>query len=473
MLLVLFAVPVSITVFLALDHDGDGWTNYQEIVLYYTDPYTPNPNARYFVDKGGTVELLKKIGVLDADGKTDLQRREFIDYLFSPNLSKLPSSQLVQVRSKCIDQILKDGRVSIEEAAGLHLLSQYSGKTQATYSDFTEDVVKYLYTLTSQDRSFVDYAIQNKLRMEGSGLAGFALTDLDMKFLLEPDRYAREVLDADLRKLAAARPNLAAELKKLPDFEAIGVREIEANEDIVCRILRSSKDELNVFDIMLREGIPEKRKYCTPLQALIWHYVDNEPSTNNPLADPKFSSKSFVESVWVNSFTSGNFRSDRWKDFQTVRDRVNSVDLVDVFMRHNVRGTSVEGEIFQTAIMTFNRRDKNGFMLGDCEDHAMFAADFLANNGYEAYVIGVHPYTDRGDGGHAVTLFKYPETQSFFLFDNLYRVIPESGYILQRMGGPFNSYEDAASHVHIDPLVPWKRYAVFDIFWNIVKNVTR
>jgi len=37
---------------------------------------------------------------------------------------------------------------------------------------------------------------------------------------------------------------------------------------------------------MMFEGIPEKRKYCTPLQTLNWFYLDNEPDITNPLENP-------------------------------------------------------------------------------------------------------------------------------------------------------------------------------------------
>lgn len=449
------------------DSDKDGWTDWDETRTYHTDPHTPNPNARYFVDKGGTVELLKRILVLDADGKTDPQRREFIDYLFSPNLSKLPSSQLAKVRTQCIDQILKDGKVTAEEASSLHLLSQYSPETQLRYTDIGEDVVKYLHTLTLvKDRSFVDYAIQNKLRMENG-----TLTDSDINFLLEPGKCARNVFEVDLRKLATLRPDIAAELRKIPDFETVGVKQVEANEDIVYAILRSKNSSVvgGNLDRILSEGIRDKIKYDSALQALVWHFVDNEPYENNPLGSSNFDLSGFVESVWRKSSTSGNFGSDRWKNFDEVVDRLNSVTLIDVFMKPNFQyDTNFPAGYLPSAVEVFNRRDRNGFIFVNCRGNAMFGAYCLVKNGYEAYYFGVNPYGpyDRpGKEGHAVTLFKDPGTRLLYLFDNL-GGITWDGHRYRRMGGPYRSYEDAASS--IGGVQPWGEYHVIDMNGRIV-----
>jgi len=447
------------------DSDGDGWTDWDELHVYHTDPYTPNPNAKYFVDKGGAVELVAKIAVVDKGKRiVDPQAKEFIDYLFNQNLTKQLSG-LASVRNRCIDQILKDGRVTVEEASALHLLSAYSPETQLRYSDFTEDIVKFLYTLTSQkDRGFVDYAIQNGLRMESG-----TLTDLDIKFLLEPEKYAQEVFDADLKRLSTIRPDVAEELRKLPEFDlkTTGIKEVEANEDIVCRVLRSTRDELKVFDVILREGIPEKRKYCSPLQALVWYAEDNEFVGLDPVAIMFSKDESSMQSVtyrFIDSFWSMTYKSQKWNDFQVVVDRLNSPVLVALYMKHSIIYQGIP-DAFQSALETFRKKS------GICGDHAMFGAYCLARNGYEAYILSVNPTMDTG---HSVTLFKHPREESFFVFDNTAQFPYRWAVGYYVMYGPFGSVVECVDFVAKKAFSgSWIRYTIWDTDWKIVRRVMR
>jgi len=239
------------------------------------------------------------------------------------------------------------------------------------------------------------------------------------------------------------------------------VREVEANEDIVCRVLRSTKDELKVFDEMLKVGIPEKRKYCSSLQALVWYASDNEFAGQDPIVlmasyTVTFQTKGmywFIESVWKQTY-----KTSKWNDFQVVVDRLNSPELVSMYMANNIHVVAdAEGaDYWQSAIETFERKG------GDCEDHAMFAAHCLVKNGYEAYVVFVTSRTVRE--GHAVTLYVYPNTKGFFLFDNTRQMHGGSG-----ISGPYNSIEEAVASVRTD----WSQYVLLDINWNIITRVTR
>jgi hypothetical protein len=463
------------------DSDGDGWTDWDEIHTYHTDPHTPNPNAKYFVDRTGVMELLKRIVVLDADGKTDPQRKEFIDYLFNPNLHKLSVTQESQVRNRCIDQILKDGRVSIEEAAGLHLLSQYSGETQARYANFTENVFEYFHTLASllakdpSKKDFVDYAVLNKLRMEGDGLPGFALTALDKSFLLEPEKYSNDVFNADLKKLEPVRPDFAAELKKVQEYEQnvmgipTGVKEAEAKEDIIYSFLKSKNPTVvnaNVDEI-LKEGIPKERRVCTGLLTLDWHCVDNEPDIDNPLEHTTFDLIDFVEKTWKSSSISNNFQSYLWKNYYVARDIAGSSPrILAIYMRNNIHYFDDPEPRYQTAIQTFIRTG------GTCGDHAMFGTDWLVNSGYEANVFSVHYYKEGVVTGHAVTLLKDSKTQPFFFLDNTKQPFGKRSFDkIDGIYGPFNSIYEAADSVSIPR--PWIRYILFDINWNAIEQVIR
>jgi len=452
--------------------NSDGTLTFYGELSLETDPSKPNPNVAYALRKGLLEDLAKKLKPLDADGKMDFNEQELTDYLVNTNLVKLSPEQVTAIRAQCVQEVLKDSMVSDKEAVGLHTLSLYPGETQTRYANFSENVFEYFSTLASllakdsSKKDLVDYYVLNKVRMEGDGLPGFRLTDLDMKFLLEPEKYAKNVFDADLKKLEPARPDLPPEIRKIPDYEKIGIKEAETNEDVVNRVLRSNKDELKVYDVMLKEGIPAKRKFCSPLQTLVWYCEDNELVGRDPITVMASSDESiiksrmydFIDSVWKKTYG-----TPRWKDFWTVVYRLNSPELVALYMKNNIRYIEdPSGGWFKTAFETF--RDGGG----DCEDHGMFGALSLATNGYEAYVFGVFPYLDRGTGGHAVTLFKHPNTQLFYLFDNTMF----SG--IKGIFGPYDSINEVVSHVYIEPIgAEWKRYIIWDINWNIIKQVIR
>lgn len=87
--------------------------------------------------------------------------------------------------------------------------------------------------------------------------------------------------------LVQKNPLLAEELSKLPEIlDAISPSEASALEKI-AEIYHGNPEQFDkAFGEMYQEGLPEVRKYCSPLQALFWLAEDGELNNeNNPLID--------------------------------------------------------------------------------------------------------------------------------------------------------------------------------------------
>lgn len=175
--------------------------------------------------------------------------------------------------------------------------------------------------------------------------------------------------------LATAYPELCQEMLKLLDLQEINDRDREAIEDIAQ--LASDAKNKPAFEAIINEGIKDKRKYCTPLQALLWIAYDREFVGYNPIRN--FSLVSFVNDIWKTTTTSKNFASERWLNFGEVADRLNSPELIATYMQNNFSYSYTKGEAegVKSAEQIF--KDKKGA----CYDPALFAAYCLKRNRYD------------------------------------------------------------------------------------------
>jgi len=260
-----------------------------------------------------------------------------------------------------------------------------------------------------------------------------------------------------LSQLKTAYPELYEELFKLPDLKEIDERDEEALEDIAFLALNTKYRA--AFEAMLNEGIKDKRKYCTPLEALLWIAYDHEFDGDNPLRNYSLSLLRY--DAWENTTTSKNYTSNRWHDFDDVVDRLNSPELVSLYMKNNFQWISDltlygKENYWADARKTFDKKK------GDCEDHAAFAVHCLLNNGYYlcrsslpatnvASVLNIVKRTSNGtlDWGHAVAL--YTEDNSFWFIDT------NSGRKLGLINGPFDTLEEVARSIY--PY--WTEYILF------------
>jgi len=233
-----------------------------------------------------------------------------------------------------------------------------------------------------------------------------------------------------LLQLNVTCPELHQELLKLPDLKEIDDKDDEAIEDIA--LLALNPNYKPAFESMINEGIKDKRKYCTPLEALLWIAYDKEFDSYNPLRD--YSLTRLMKYAWKNTATSKSFSSTKWQNFNEVADRLNSPKLVEMYMQNNYSYSYTKGEAegVKSAEQIF--KDKKGA----CYDHAVLAGYCLKKNGCDK-AQGMYVRFDRrvqgGFTGHIVCVYQDPK-------DTLYYTIDNAGG--SRVHGPFKSIEDAA-----------------------------
>jgi len=253
--------------------------------------------------------------------------------------------------------------------------------------------------------------------------------ELQEKYWRDPnEKNSQEVVEylyAELEKNGEPFLELVTELHKLPDLRnpKYDVDLVKAIENIasICLLYDVPKDNIQK---MLDEGIKEKRKYCTPLQALFWLAVkeplDKEFNPLNP-----YGVKQLLSISWYSS----NEPKDAWKDFNSVTSRLNSPICVYLFMLRNFRyDGSVHG--WQSPSVTFNKKS------GHCADQSEFGVYSLVKNGYKAYNFWIKWGSGWFDQ-HTVCLFKEKNGRIYYLDT----ASPSNVGI----HGPFTSISDVAS----------------------------
>ncbi len=255
-------------------------------------------------------------------------------------------------------------------------------------------------------------------------------------YSIEVDGLSEFVIVAEAGNIAAllkaVYPEVYEELFKLPDLQELDDKDREAIEDIVYLALDPKYRP--AFQAMLDEGLKDKRKYCTPLEALLWIAYDTEFDGYNPVSD--YSLTKLINYAWKNTATSKNFTSDRWQDFSKVVDRLNSPKLVEIYLQNNYSYSYTRGEAEGVKSAERIFKDKKGA----CYDHALLAGYCLKKNGYDK-AQGMFVAFDRAVQGyflgHIVCVYQDPK-------DSLYYIVDNAGG--SRVHGPFDSKRKAAEN---------------------------
>jgi len=431
-----------------------------------TTTSTLNPVVKYALDRGIDPEVANRLDVLS---ELNENNKTLVDYLYSTGELVPPEEvRSLQIEvldgSKGFNGILTDEDVSDEEANALRYLSSFPKNVQIAYIDFgvNDTVSSYLSSLYASSSDFARWATERRLCIKDH-----EITDLEESYLHEHERYGKELFDTYILDSSAVCQELSDEMKKLPDLKEPAKENIHAIEGIICSY--KYLDHKTAFERMIDEGIKDKRKYCTPLQALTWILYDGydekileecigsiEKESLEPLSR-------LLNHAWLKTSTSKQYTSERWKNFDEVVDRLNSPDLISVYMWNNIRYEDDPENINQSALTTFNKK------AGDCEDHAMFGLYCLIENGYaydnfSSYSNNAACGLDVQWGkigspnalGHAVCLYK---TNSLF-------------YYLDNRGvkrGPYKSVDDVVNSINSN----WRRYAFFNTNFKITKEVRR
>lgn len=359
--------------------------------------------------------------VLVKDEKIDNYEKAFLDNLqgYSDPYAR-----------KLIEALVEDG-ISGEGIEALNYLSALPQNTQEYFIDFglNVDVVSWLVIDSELNKEFANYIIENKLCIQDH-----KLTELEKKFLQEPNKYTQELFDFYIVEANKIYPELSNELLKLPDFMQRELKDVEALEDIIG--LAVNPECWQGFSKILNEGIKEKGKYCTLLQALLWIAYDEELDKENPLKD--YSLGKLLGNAWENTVTSSNYKSERWKNFEEVIDRLNAPKFIEIYMQNNFSYSYTRGEAegVKSAERIFN--DKKGA----CYDHALFAAYCLKKNGYDkawGARVRFDRIVQRYFIGHIGCIYQDPKDSLYYTFD--------FGIVGYAIYGPFKSIKEAVEHI--------------------------
>lgn len=240
-----------------------------------------------------------------------------------------------------------------------------------------------------------------------------------------------------LQKLKIDYPELYKELLKLPELKDNTDRNKDAIEQIAC--LGLSNENKRAFELILNEGLKAKRKYCTPLEALLWiAYDDKDFNKHNPLIGDTFTVTSLIQDAWTTTSTSEYFSSKRWSNFDEVTDRLNSPQLIALYMQKNISYsyTPYEKEGVKSAKEIFKNKK------GACYDQALFASYLLRKNGYDkawGTAIRFDKLVDDFYGGHVANIYVDSKDNHYYSMD--------FGHVGYTVYGPFATLEEAAKHI--------------------------
>jgi len=314
-----------------------------------------------------------------------------------------------------------------------------------------------------RDKAWLNYVLANNLCMKDR-----QVTDVEKSYLNNPtpenaDKVLKSYL-SEMNEIPEIGTDLVKEFPKLPDFKPANDT-VKATEAIKVVAIRPASRQ--AFIAMFNEGIRDKRKYCSPLQALVWYANDNEFVGIDPIAVMASDSieanirariYSFIDSVWK-----GTYKTSKWEDYQTVKDRLSTGKLVSLFMESNIFYDNEKYyEIQRTGTIPRTRGPAETLKLrkGICTEQAWFAYDCLSSNGHVFDGFDYH----ENPAAAILQIFKISRSQQT-MEDHAVCIFRESKnqyYIINngRLQGPFDSIRKAA-----DRAVPgWGQYVFFSSY---------
>jgi len=184
--------------------------------------------------------------------------------------------------------------------------------------------------------------------------------------------------DSILESLKVRTPSLPVEIRRLPDYHGTiqGNCLVSLNR-LYSIIQNATPDQMKNLELYLTIGVPNKRSYSAPLQALLW-ILEKE----HDVSVLNYTLIQLLDKAWVFSELS------RWQGYETVIDRLNAPELLNYYQRIRLVYVSKMGKGDATA------GDSRGLFStssGNCYDHSEFAAYCLKRAGYKTSIIGVHP----------------------------------------------------------------------------------
>ena len=226
------------------------------------------------------------------------------------------------------------------------------------------------------------------------------------------------------KRIYTTNPALALEIGRLPEFQDnIDQKELPSLIRFSEIIESASPEQRKALEALLKIGIPEHRRYCTPLQSIFWIIKKQDKSLDKTILG--YSLDKILDQAWDFSDQA------RWNDYETVTDRLNSPELVNYYQRIRLVYESKAGKRDP-----FEGNAHSLFVsnVGNCYDHSVFGAYFLEKAGYKTSVVGVHPSQPRY---HVVCQYEV-DGKNYFIDngrpDKFFRrgIIPKEEYEMYR-----------------------------------------
>jgi len=234
------------------------------------------------------------------------------------------------------------------------------------------------YHVTNLEETLADLCIEGKTVSAETGAALRYLNRNRTIVQLGLIDYSLDTTAFDWLKKVVRRPDIAAVNTDLV-YEMARLKDFTRDGELVDFVFESSQNEKYkpAFEAMLNTGIPRERRQCTPLEALAWIYADQEAKTITKLKT--YATQRFIRYAWTQTSTSRNYASDRWTSYDEARDRVNTPELVNMFVNDYFKFDMKRNGVHpQGPRLTYEVR------RGVCRHAAYVSTDFLGHNGYDA-----------------------------------------------------------------------------------------
>jgi hypothetical protein len=165
---------------------------------------------------------------------------------------------------------------------------------------------------------------------------------------------AREILT----EISLKNDLLAVELGKLPELQdGISFQETQALKRLHRKYVADTDSFDRAFKKMYKTGLPDVRKYCSPLQALFWLAEDNELHSNSNLF-VNYSLEHLLAKAWKFDPLSYRLISET----QT-KEVINGIQMEDIKKKYldDLFGGATYAEIQRSLVADYKRSRRTGW----------------------------------------------------------------------------------------------------------------
>jgi hypothetical protein len=207
------------------------------------------------------------------------------------------------------------------------------------------------------------------------------LPPLSGKRMLTAQEPLPEPAKIAFQRLFGLQSTLALEAGRLPTFQReIKEKEIVALIRFTDLFRNATPEQKTNLESLLRIGLSQSRRYSSPLEAILWTLERDDYDRNKPLLQLPLDK--LLDVAW-------DFSDRRkWEDYEAVADRLSTPELLNYYQRIRFVYESKSG---RRDAFTGDVRGLFVSNIGNCYDHADFAAFCLEKAGYKTSVVGVHP----------------------------------------------------------------------------------